>query len=41
MALEEGNCPLSKRREKIKIAEQSEGYGHFEGGTVDLQFSCE
>lgn len=41
MALEEATVHCQNEGRKLKLLEQSEGYGHFEGGTVNLQFSCE
>ena len=41
MAFEEATAHCEKEGKKLKVLDKSEGYGHFEGGTVDLKFSCE
>ncbi|HDT6077952.1 hypothetical protein NG896_09525 [Aeromonas veronii] len=41
MALEEATAHCQKEGKRLNLLNQSEGYGHFEGGTIDLQFSCE
>ena len=41
MAFEEATAHCEKEGKKLKVLDKSEGYGHFEAGTVDLKFSCE
>jgi len=41
MALEEATKQCSSLSKSVKVLNSVENYGHFEGGTVDLTFSCE
>jgi hypothetical protein len=41
MALDEATKTCSSQAKNIKVISDQEDYGHFEGGTVDLKFSCE
>lgn len=41
MALEEATKQCAKENKYVKVLSSVEDYGHFEGGTVDLTFSCE
>jgi len=41
MALEEATGYCGKQGKVLRVIKSSEDYGHFEGGTVDLLFSCE
>jgi len=41
MALEEGTQHCEAQHKALHVIKSSEDYGHFEGGTVDLLFSCE
>jgi hypothetical protein len=41
MALEEAKNKCSSLGKTVKVISSVENYGHFEGGTVELTFSCE
>lgn len=41
MALQEASDYCSKQGASLKVLTSAEDYGHFEGGTVDMRFSCE
>lgn len=41
MALEEATRHCESQRKVVRVLRSSEDYGHFEGGTVDMTFSCE
>jgi len=41
MALEEATHHCEAQRKVLRVIKSTEDYGHFEGGTVDLLFSCE
>ena len=41
MALKEATDFCSKQGATLKVLSSNEDYGHFEGGTVDMRFSCE
>ncbi|HVS26748.1 MAG TPA: hypothetical protein VHE58_05555 [Burkholderiales bacterium] len=41
MALEEATRHCDAQRRALRVIKSTENYGHFEGGTVDLVFSCE
>lgn len=41
MALEEATKYCEKEGKRLNLLDKKEGYGHFEGGTVDLKFGCE
>ena len=41
MALEEATDYCAKRESTLKVLDSVEHYGHFEGGTVDMKFTCE
>ena len=41
MALEEATKKCSSLGKSVKVTNSVENYGHFEGGTVELTFSCE
>lgn len=40
MALEEATQHCSQSGKTLKVINTSESYGHFEGGRVDMTFSC-
>ena len=41
MALKEATDYCAKRGANLTVISSTEDYGHFEGGTVDMRFSCE
>lgn len=41
MALKEATDYCAKQGTTLKVLSSTEDYGHFEGGTVDMRFSCE
>lgn len=41
MALKEATNYCAMKGETLKVLTSAEDYGHFEGGTVDMRFSCE
>ena len=41
MAQEEATRHCESQRKVVRVIKSSEDYGHFEGGTVDMTFSCE
>lgn len=41
MALEEATRHCERQRKGLRVIKSSEDYSHFEGGTVDLVFSCD
>lgn len=41
MALEEASKHCTSLSKSVKVLDSVENYGHFEGGTVELTFSCE
>lgn len=41
MALEEATRYCEGQKKRLRVANSTERYGHFEGGTVELTFSCE
>lgn len=41
MALKEATNHCAKQGKNLKVISSTEDYGHFEGGTVDMRFSCE
>lgn len=41
LALEEATRHCEAQRKALRVVRSSEDYGHFEGGTVDMTFSCE
>jgi predicted small secreted protein len=41
MALKEATEFCAKQGATLKVISSAEDYGHFEGGTVDMRFSCE
>ena len=41
MALKEATAFCAKQGATVKVLTSVEDYGHFEGGTVDMRFSCE
>jgi hypothetical protein len=41
MALKEATDYCAKQAATLKVLSSAEDYGHFEGGTVDMRFSCE
>lgn len=41
MALKEATDYCAKQGANLKVLTSTEDYGHFEGGTVDMRFSCE
>lgn len=41
MALEDATRHCDAQRKAVRVIKSTENYGHFEGGTVDLVFSCE
>jgi hypothetical protein len=41
MALEEATRHCAAQRKVVRVLRSSDAYGHFEGGTVDMTFSCE
>lgn len=41
MALEDATRYCGIQQKALRVINFSEAYGHFEGGTVDLIFSCE
>jgi hypothetical protein len=40
MALQEATAHCSKLGRNLKVLNSDESYGHFEGGRVDVTFSC-
>lgn len=40
MALEEATRHCSQTGKALKVVNSSESYGHFEGGRVDMTFTC-
>ena len=40
MALEEATQHCSKSGKTVKVMNSSESYGHFQGGRVDMTFTC-
>ena len=40
MALEEATRHCSQTGKTVKVINSSESYGHFEGGRVDMTFTC-
>lgn len=40
MALEEATQHCKKTGKSVKVLNSDESYGHFEGGRVDIQFTC-
>lgn len=41
MALDEATRHCEAQRKVLRVIKSSEDYGHFEGGTVDLHFTCD
>lgn len=41
MVLEEATRHCESQKKAVRVLRSSEDYGHFEGGTVDMTFSCE
>ena len=41
MALSEGTRYCERQGKALHVLNSQESYGHFEGGTVDLVFTCE
>jgi len=41
MALEEATRFCDGQRKALRVIKSSEAYSHFEGGTIDLIFSCD
>ena len=41
MALEQATRHCDTQHKALHVLRSSEDYGHFEGGTVDMTFSCE
>jgi hypothetical protein len=41
MALEEATRHCEGQKKRLRVMDSAENYGHFEGGTVELTFSCE
>ena len=41
MGLEEATKHCAESGKSVRLVKSVENYGHFEGGTVDLTFSCE
>ena len=41
MALGQATQHCATQRKVLRVLQSSEDYGHFEGGTVDMTFSCE
>lgn len=41
MALEQATRYCETQHKALRVLRSSEDYGHFEGGTVDMTFSCE
>lgn len=41
MAFKEATDYCAKQGATLKVLKSTEDYGHFEGGTVDMRFSCE
>lgn len=41
MALKEASDYCAKQGANLNVLSSAEDYGHFEGGTIDMRFSCE
>jgi hypothetical protein len=41
MALDEATQTCASKDKKLRVISSTSHYGHFEGGTVDLIFTCE
>ena len=41
MAMKEATAHCSKSKQIVSVINSEESYGHFEGGRVDLTFSCQ
>ena len=41
IALQEATDYCTKQGATLKVLTSAEDYGHFEGGTVDMRFTCE
>jgi hypothetical protein len=41
MALEEATRHCDTQKKRLRVLDSKERYGHFEGGTVELTFSCD